>query len=95
GRARLDHDGPRPLALHDLPARSLLGRDHRCVSGLHLRGDPLRPGDPRLQRSRPGRHRHRHDARGGAGRTAGLWVLLLARDAPGGARGGRRVAGHI
>ena len=31
GHVRLGHDGPRHLALHDLPARPLLGRDRRRV----------------------------------------------------------------
>ena len=32
GHARLGHDGPRHLALHDLPAGPLLGRDRRARS---------------------------------------------------------------
>ena len=33
GRARVGDDGPRPLALHDLRPRPLLGRDRRRVPG--------------------------------------------------------------
>ena len=42
GHARLGDDGPRPLALHDLPPRPLLGRDRRRVRRRAVRRGPLR-----------------------------------------------------
>ena len=43
GHARLGHDRPRDLALHDLPARPLLGRDRRRVPRRAVRRVRLRP----------------------------------------------------
>ena len=56
GHARVGDDGPRHLALHDLPAGPLLGRDRRRVPGRAVRRDPHRPHRQRLQRPRRGRH---------------------------------------
>ena len=59
GNARLGHHGARPLALHDLPARPLLGRDRRRVPRLDRRGDHQRPRDQRRGArgvAIPGRH---------------------------------------
>src|SRR5207245_2367262 len=51
GRTRLGDDGPRDLALHDLPAGPLVGRHRRRVCRrrhrrLRLRRDRQRPRDP-------------------------------------------------
>ena len=66
GHVRLGHDGPGPLALHDLPARPLLGRDRRRVprravrrghsSGCSSTGSRS-PGRPRRTSCRPSRPR--------------------------------------
>ena len=62
GTARLVHDGDRPLALHRLPARSLLAGDRRRLPRLGDRRDRLRPDRRADQRQRPRRHRPRHRA---------------------------------
>ena len=70
GHARLGDDGPRRLALHDLPARPLLGRDRRRVPRLARRRDRHRPDH--LRRHGPRRVATTHDmadrARGDPGR---------------------------
>ena len=48
GRARLGDDGPRDLALHDLAARPLLGRDRRRPDRSADRRDPDRVDHPRI-----------------------------------------------
>ena len=50
--ARLGDDGPRHLALHDLPARPLLGRDRRRVPRRDHRRVRLRPASSTASRSR-------------------------------------------
>ena len=59
GPGRLVHDGPRALALHRLPARSLLAGDRRRLARRDDRRDGLRrhrPGRPpaKARRDRPG-----------------------------------------
>ena len=83
GRARLGHDGPRALALHDLPARSLLGRDRRRVPRRRAGFADLRLRDPRLQRPRRGRHERAQRARGDPRRPARHGRRVLVRPAPG------------
>ena len=87
GHARVGDDGPRHLALHDLPAGPLLGRDRRRVPGRAVRRDPDRPHRQRLQRPRRGRHHPRLRARGGARRARRDRARLLRRRPPG-QRGG-------
>ncbi len=67
GHARLDHDGPRHLALHDLPARSLLGRHRRRLPRRAHRRGHLRLHRQRLHGSRPGRHARPPGPRGDPG----------------------------
>ena len=64
GPARLDHDGPRRLALHDLPAGPLLGRHRRRVPRRAVRRDDRRLVDQRLHGPGRGRHERRDRARG-------------------------------
>ncbi|CAA9530563.1 MAG: hypothetical protein AVDCRST_MAG30-3735, partial [uncultured Solirubrobacteraceae bacterium] len=64
GDPRVGDDGPRPLALHDLPARPLLGRDRRRVPRRGARLDRHRAPPQRAVGARAGRHEHRHGAPG-------------------------------
>ena len=79
GHARLDHDGARHLALHDLPARPLLGRDRRRVPRRADRRGPLRLHRQRLHRPRPGRHPRPPGPRGDPGHADRHRHRLLTR----------------
>ena len=73
GDARLGDDGPRDLALHDLPARPLLGRDRRRVRRLAGRRDRRRADHLRVEVSAlrdPGRKGDRHRGRAVRGARA-------------------------
>ncbi|CAA9463683.1 MAG: hypothetical protein AVDCRST_MAG38-413, partial [uncultured Solirubrobacteraceae bacterium] len=83
GHPRVDDDRPRRLALHDLPARPLLGRHRRRLHGGHRRGDPvrharLRPVGARPRRDRP-RDRVRRHPRSTARHRRGLAHRRAAR----------------
>ena len=64
GRARVVHDGPRHLALHDLAAGPVLGRDRRGSDRVRDRRGAVRLDRPRFLGSRPPRHPSGHRARG-------------------------------
>ncbi len=56
GHARVGDDGPGAVALHDLAARPLLGRDRRRVPGRPDRRGAVRVPRQRLRHPRPPRH---------------------------------------
>ena len=88
GHARLGDDGTGHLALHDLPARPLLGWDRGRVRGLAHRRDRDRTGHLRRESRSPEGARSEGDRhRGGAlrrpGRAARYRRRLLRGDPPG------------